>query len=90
MCIPHIVHTNNLPGGQLYKRVHPAKEIDLTAVKMMRHIRSSLTFFSNCKLKTVHFVSVFTSGGEKKKSNDMVNSSRCSLPFLLVLSVIPP
>lgn len=54
MRILHIVHTNSLPGGWLYKRVHPAKEIDLTAVKMIRHIRRSLAFFLNCKLRTVH------------------------------------
>lgn len=53
-------------GGQLYKRV---KEIDPTAVGMMRRIRGSLALFSPpyCKLKTAYFIRLFTSAGGGKK-----------------------
>ena len=52
MCILRIAHTNSLlGGGGLYKRVHPAKEIDLTAVKMIRHIRRSVAVLSPLRLQ---------------------------------------
>lgn len=74
---PHRSYKQPPRGAGYTKRVHPAKEIDLTAVKMIRHIRRSVAVFfspSDCKLKTCPFLSVFIC-----KSNDMVNSSRCTV-----------